>query len=322
MAYQSFVPGEGSSKSHAKLAALQLPDLTGKTVLDLGCNEGFFCFAALQSGATFVTGIDRNANHIASAKRRAVELALEDRTLFLNTSWDDIPAGRFDTVLLLSALHYAKDQMLLLDRIADLLNPGGLLILEAGVDDSTAQDWTPVERGPVKRRSTVHYPSKRRLTEMLQRRFAPRRVGPSVMQNGDPMPRFVYHCRKLMPTLIGIVGRSGAGKSTLARFLSSKIPVFAIDAFMVALATGNGPLSERVKCHYQEGRLGLTYRAVVSSGLSGEIANELMSRIEAAFGDHPCVAVEGALLSHVSFMDVLRQECEKRSIVLWVAKRG
>lgn len=49
MAYQSFPWEQGDSLSVNKLAALDLPRLEGKSVLDVGCNAGFFCgFAAWQ----------------------------------------------------------------------------------------------------------------------------------------------------------------------------------------------------------------------------------------------------------------------------------
>ena len=43
MAYQTIGLQKGNSDSEGKLATLQLPDLAGKSFLDLGCNMGFFC---------------------------------------------------------------------------------------------------------------------------------------------------------------------------------------------------------------------------------------------------------------------------------------
>ncbi len=60
--YQSFDDARGASRSAEKLAALRLPllpnhfdretPLKGLSLLDLGCNEGFFCGEALRQGAT------------------------------------------------------------------------------------------------------------------------------------------------------------------------------------------------------------------------------------------------------------------------------
>ena len=43
MAYHDFPWQKGASDSFAKLLALSLPALQGKSVLDVGCNEGYFC---------------------------------------------------------------------------------------------------------------------------------------------------------------------------------------------------------------------------------------------------------------------------------------
>ena len=48
--YQSFVGQPGASDSAGKLRAIQLPNLSGKSFLDLGCNAGFFCGHALEFG--------------------------------------------------------------------------------------------------------------------------------------------------------------------------------------------------------------------------------------------------------------------------------
>src|SRR5688500_4813236 len=50
-----------STKGHDRSAtARQIfpQDLTGKTVLDLGCSFGFFCFEAVKRGASRVVGFD------------------------------------------------------------------------------------------------------------------------------------------------------------------------------------------------------------------------------------------------------------------------
>lgn len=50
--YQTFVDRPGVSRSSEKLDGIKLPaDLTGKSVLDLGCNEGFFSLEAKRRGA-------------------------------------------------------------------------------------------------------------------------------------------------------------------------------------------------------------------------------------------------------------------------------
>jgi SAM-dependent methyltransferase len=323
MTYQSFDPGSGSSDSHGKLAALLLPDLTGKTVLDLGCNQGFFCFAAVERGASFVTGIDRNPAHIAAATDRALLLNVTDRVQFLNMSWDESLAQTFDVVFLFSALHYAQDQPAFLSKIATLLNPGGLFVLEAGITD-TDEAWTSVKRGrdPDPAKGRVQYPNKVQMLAMLRRDFAPRLIGPSVMQKGDPVPRFVLHCRKIMQIVICIAGRAEIGKSTLARFVASKgLPIVSLDGFYIDLVTADLPISTLAREIYKPRQLGQTYKALVSGGHSHEFAAALASAIQERFEAERVVAIEGTLFAHHPFLEAFQDECRKRAIVVWVANR-
>ncbi len=68
MAYQSFDGEKADSKSAEKLTRIRLPDsLADKALLDIGCNEGFFCNAAVKRGATRVVGIDANEKIIESS---------------------------------------------------------------------------------------------------------------------------------------------------------------------------------------------------------------------------------------------------------------
>jgi hypothetical protein len=60
--------------SRAKWEALQLPaDLTGKSVLDVGCSEGFFCMESAKSGANAVLGIDSRLISLVCAKILALK---------------------------------------------------------------------------------------------------------------------------------------------------------------------------------------------------------------------------------------------------------
>ena len=68
MSYQSFPWEQGDSVSPAKLIALDLPKLEGKSFLDVGCNAGFFCGFADWQGAKRVVGIDSSEGFLATAR--------------------------------------------------------------------------------------------------------------------------------------------------------------------------------------------------------------------------------------------------------------
>lgn len=190
MPYQTFDDQKGDSDSFAKLQRLNLPsDLTNQSVLDIGCNEGFFCRAAVDRGAKRVVGLDRDRGFIARAKLRVPEAS------FIRSSWLELPNEQFDLVLFLSAMHYLTDPRVVLDNIAARLNNNGLLILECGaIPDAETAYWASVERTPTE---TLRYPSLRLLQVELLSKFATELVGRSITQEGDPVPRFVFHCRRL-----------------------------------------------------------------------------------------------------------------------------
>ena len=83
--------------------ALQLvsPFIYNKTVLDLGCGSGIFCFKLLKRGAGRVIGIDFSINAIQKAKERAMELKVMNRCEFIcaNVVEIDLPKSYITTSL-------------------------------------------------------------------------------------------------------------------------------------------------------------------------------------------------------------------------------
>ncbi|MBC7076728.1 MAG: methyltransferase domain-containing protein [Synergistales bacterium] len=85
-----------------KFAALKLGDLTGKTVLDLGGNDGTIARLCLEKEARNALVVDSNWRHL----QRAVGV---DKRLFDLNRIDELE-GQFDIVLSISMLHYIRDQ--------------------------------------------------------------------------------------------------------------------------------------------------------------------------------------------------------------------
>lgn len=214
MPYQDFGEGKYDSNSSEKLKAIQLPnDLSGKSVLDIGCNEGFFCREAINRGASHVLGIDTNDEIIKKARTRVPDAKFQTR------SWWNIPDEKFDVIMFLSAIHYEKNQKLLLNHLKTRLKADGMLILECGViRDDWDEKWHVIERHD----GFVSFPSWGLLVNQILEDFAVRDVGQSVMQPGDPVPRYVFHCRHLKPTVIFLGGNSLSGKTILSREFRKK----------------------------------------------------------------------------------------------------
>ncbi len=92
-------------------------DLTGKTVLDIGCNAGFYSIEMKRRGAARVLGIDHDEDYLAQARFAADVEGLEIE--FRNLSVYDVGAlgERFDVVLFFGVLYHLRHPLLALDLI-------------------------------------------------------------------------------------------------------------------------------------------------------------------------------------------------------------
>ncbi|GAB1717513.1 MAG: hypothetical protein NTAFB05_25550 [Nitrobacter sp.] len=217
MAYQSFDGQIGDSKSNEKLDRIRLPNsLQGKSLLDLGCNEGFFSIEAARRGASRVLGVDHDDRALGSARRRAEQLDLKIE--FRKGNMTDLPNEKFDYILLLSALHYIAEPARLLAGIRDILNDDGLLVLEIGV--ARRNHATTIGRA-LRSIDDRFFATEELLRGVWLRDYAVRDVGPSVEQEGDPIPRRVFHANKRRTDVIFVLGKGGIGKTSLAWQLGS-----------------------------------------------------------------------------------------------------
>ncbi|HEY4250602.1 MAG TPA: TIGR04290 family methyltransferase [Roseomonas sp.] len=92
-------------------------DLTGQSVLDIGCNAGFYSIEMKRRGAERVLGIDSDDEYLAQARFAAEVqgLVIEFRKL----SVYDLGAlgERFDLVLFMGVLYHLRHPLLALDLI-------------------------------------------------------------------------------------------------------------------------------------------------------------------------------------------------------------
>lgn len=103
-------------------------DLDGKRVVDLGCGPGLYTRRMAKLGA-HVTGIDFSANSLDYARSRDMQNMEYIKADYLE---DELPGG-FDIVVLIyyDFCAMAPDKRSrLLQRIHDMLNPGGHLVVD------------------------------------------------------------------------------------------------------------------------------------------------------------------------------------------------
>ena len=92
-------------------------DMTGRTVLDIGCNAGFYSLEMKRRGAARVLGIDTDEHYLRQA-RFAAEVEGVDVEFRRLAVWDVGTLGeRFDLVIFMGVLYHLRHPLLALDLI-------------------------------------------------------------------------------------------------------------------------------------------------------------------------------------------------------------
>ena len=105
-------------------------DVTGKSVLDLGCGAGGHDKKLIEKGASHVLGIDISTKMIDLAKKNNSD----DKITYQIMSMNDIDKidQKFDLVVSSLAIHYIEDYDTLCKKVYNLLNDGGEFIFSHG----------------------------------------------------------------------------------------------------------------------------------------------------------------------------------------------
>ena len=113
-------------------------DLTGKSVLDIGCNGGFYSIEMRRRGASRVLGIDFDEDYLAQARFAAEALGV-DGIEFRQLSVYDVGAwrARFDLVVSMGVFYHLRHPLLALDLIWENVASDLLLFqsLQRGADE-------------------------------------------------------------------------------------------------------------------------------------------------------------------------------------------
>lgn len=131
-----------------------LPEMRGKTILDLGCGYGWHCIYAMEQKATKVVGIDISQKMLDIAQEKTSFKQVE----YICTAMEDFEAEAesFDVVLSSLALHYIADFEAVIKKVNHCLKPGGGFVFSVEHPIFTAygtQDWYRDENGVV-----LHFP--------------------------------------------------------------------------------------------------------------------------------------------------------------------
>ena len=122
-------PGVSLGENDLKIIERTKKHLTASSVvLDYGCATGSIALE-IASMAKEVRGIDISSNMIEIAKRKADERGIKSIAFTKATIFDEsLKEGTFDLILSLSILHLVEDSAQVMDRVNQLLKPGGIFI--------------------------------------------------------------------------------------------------------------------------------------------------------------------------------------------------
>jgi tRNA (mo5U34)-methyltransferase len=107
-------------------------DLSGKSLLDVGCNAGFYAVEAKRRGAARVLGVDAQRHLVRQARfvRRVLDLDIEFEKMSVY-DLDPRATGQFDITLALGLVYHLKHLVLGLEKLFHVTRE--LLILETAI---------------------------------------------------------------------------------------------------------------------------------------------------------------------------------------------
>ncbi len=144
-----FTPG--SQDTEGLLSHLKLPsDLSGLRVLDVGARDGAFSFECEKRGAAQVVALDYTTPD-------STGFLIAKELLNSKVNWvtgnvyeiDKLNLGKFDLVLFLGVIYHLRHPYLAIDKIHDILNVGGQVVVESHILDGgfvdEKGDWINLE---------------------------------------------------------------------------------------------------------------------------------------------------------------------------------
>ena len=110
---------------HWSVFSHALPDdLRGRTVLDIGCNAGFFSIQMKRRGADRVVGIDSDPRYLAQARLAADVVGVDIELRQLSVYDVARLRERFDVVLFMGVLYHLRHPLLALDLLRSHASSG------------------------------------------------------------------------------------------------------------------------------------------------------------------------------------------------------
>jgi len=126
------IDAEWRSERKWQRIAMELPDLKGKVIADIGCNNGYYMFRMAESEPQLVLGFEPSVQHyycfkalngMAGLNRLDIDLLGVEHIQLFETC--------FDVIFLMGIIYHRPSPIDTLRDIFTALQPGGTLILES-----------------------------------------------------------------------------------------------------------------------------------------------------------------------------------------------
>jgi tRNA (mo5U34)-methyltransferase len=157
-----------SDMKWARLAG-EIGPLDGRSILDVGCGNGYYAMRMVEAGAGLVIGIDPTLLFVAqfAAIRK---LKGTTRVHVLPLRMEELPpnARTFDTTFSMGVLYHRREPLSHLQQLRDSLSPGGELVLETLVYPGEHRDIIEPEGRYARMRNVWHLPTVPALIEWVE----------------------------------------------------------------------------------------------------------------------------------------------------------
>lgn len=140
--------------------APHISDLSGRSVLDIGCGSGYHCWRMRGAGAELVIGIDPTLLFVMQYLL-CQHFIRDEHVHVLPLALEDLPHGicGFDSVFSMGLLYHRRDPLQHLHELYRLLRAQGELVLETLVIEDNRQDVLEPEGRYAKMRNVWSIPS-------------------------------------------------------------------------------------------------------------------------------------------------------------------
>jgi tRNA (mo5U34)-methyltransferase len=149
-----------------------IADLKGRTILDVGCGNGYHCWRMLGQQAKLVLGIDPSQKFLAQfsiIKKYLGTLPVHLLPLGIEDMPTEIANHGFDSVFSMGVLYHRKSPISHLYELKNLLAPNGELILETLVVDGDVNTVLLPQGRYAQMRNVWFLPSTAALENWLQK---------------------------------------------------------------------------------------------------------------------------------------------------------